>query len=165
MYDPRHEAIAKEIGCTVADVQAAFGNLLGFNLWAAERSETGTAKRDAKKLRRLAAKLEGDTLPFDLTEARDDLLFKANVAEHVTDKRAYPATKGRKERARIIASAVARVFTVTGLNIGLGKDPYNTREPSTPFGRAVKEALAIYEIQCGWYRPAEYAAKLARNPN
>lgn len=165
MTDPRHEALAKEIGCTVADVEAAFGNLIGFALWAAERSETGKAKREAKNLRNLAKKMDADTSAFDLSAARDDLLSKASIAEHFTAPQAYPATKGRNERARVIACAVARVFTATGRNIGLGKDPYNTREPSTPFGRAVKEALSLYGIEDGWYRPAEHAAKLARNPN
>lgn len=164
MTDSKHEAVAACIGCTVADVEAAFGNLLGFTLWAAERSDTGLAKREAKNLRRLAKKLEDDTSNFDLTEARDDLLFKANVAEHFTHPNGYPRTTSRNARAGVIAAAVARVFTARGLSIGLGKDPY-TREPSTPFGRAVKEALAIYEVESGWYRPAEHAAKKARNPN
>lgn len=132
--------------------------------WAAERSETGVAKRNAKNLRRLAQKHDGDALGFDLSDARDDLLFKASVAEHFTGPEAFPATKGRNERARVVARAVARVFAATGRSIGLGKDAY-TGEPSTPFGRAVKEALAVYEIESGWYRPAEHAAKLTRNPN
>lgn len=164
IYDPKHKAIAEFIGCELAELQAAFGNLIDFNLSMAERSETGNAKRDAKNLRRLAAKLENDTSPFDLSEARDDLLFKASVAEHFARPEGYPATKGRNERARVIACAIARVFVATGRSIGLGKDAY-TGEPSTPFGRAVKQALAVYEIQSGWYRPAEHAAKLARNPN
>jgi hypothetical protein len=164
MTDSRHEALAAYIGCTVTDVEAAFGDLLGFALWAAERSETGVAKRNAKNLRRFAQKLDGDASGFDLTDARDDLLFKASVAEHFTAPEAYPATKGRNERARVIASAVARVFAASGRNIGLGRSAH-TGEPSTPFGRAVREALALYDVDCGWFRPAEYAANRARNPN
>jgi|GEM_PF-5227561 len=163
MTDSRHKDLAAYIGCTVADVEGAFGDLLGFALWAAERSETGLAKKEAARLHRIADEL--DVVPgSDLSDMRDEVRTRAKAAEHFTDHRAYPATKGRKERARVIACAVARVFTATGRSIGLGKDAY-TREPSTPFGRAVKEALAIYGIQCGWYRPAEHAAKLTRNPN
>jgi len=158
MTDSRHEALAAHVGCNATEVEAAFGNLIGFALWAAERSETGAAKREARNLRRLAAKLDDDTSAFDLSEARDDLLFKAGVAEHFAGPQAYPATKGRNERARVIACAVARLFAATGRNIGLGKDAY-TGEPSTLFGRAVKEALAIYGVESGWYRPAEHAVR------
>ena len=93
MTNSRHKAFAKYVGCSVAEVEDAFGNLIGFALWAAERSETGVAKREARNLRRLAAKLDDDTSSFDLSEARDDLLFKAGVAEHFAGPQAYPATK------------------------------------------------------------------------
>jgi len=164
MTDSRHEALAAHIGCTVADVEAAFGNLLGFALWAAKRSETGIAKREAKNMRRLARKLDGESSGFDLTDARDDLLFKANVAEHFTDRRAYPATKGRNERARVVAYAVARVFVATERNIGKGTSQLNG-DPTSKFGQAVKQALEIYGIQDGWRGPAKEAAAEYGNTN
>lgn len=159
--DVRIAAIAKFVGCNVSEVEAAFGNMFAFALWGAERSENGVARQEAKELRSVASAL-GTAESFDLSEMRDELLFNANVAEHFTDPKAYPATKGRKERARVIADGVARLFANTGRSIGIGKDPYSG-EPSTPFGRAVQHALSAFDIQANWYQPAQSAAKRARS--
>lgn len=165
MADSRHEALAEAIGCTVADVEAAFGNLFGFALWAAERSESGAATREARKLRQWAAELDADTSPFDLSEARNALLFTAGVAEHFTDPRAYPATTSRKERARVVAHAVARVFAATGRNIGKGTSQNDAGEPTSKFGQAVQQAFEIYGIEANWKQPAKDAAAEYGNTN
>lgn len=159
--DVRIAKVAAFVGCDVSEVEAAFGNMFAFALWAAERSESGEAKQEAKELRRLAAVLD-TAKGLDLTEMRDELLANAVVAEHFTNQKAYPATRGRKERARVIADGIARLFANGGRNIGIGKDPYSG-DPSTPFGRAVQHALATFEVEANWFRPAEDAAKRARS--
>ena len=128
MADSRHEALAEAIGCTVADVEAAFGNLFGIALWAAERSESRAAEKDAAELHAIADALDKAPL-FDLSDMRDEVRLRAKAAEHFTDPRAYPATKGRKERARVVAYAVARVFAATGRNIGKGTSQNDAGEP------------------------------------
>lgn len=163
MTDSRHKDLAAFIGCEATDVEAAFGNLFGFAMWAAERSETGEAKRDAAKLRRMAAELD-EYSNADFSDMRDELLMRAKAAEQFTVPRAYPATKGRKEQARVIADAVARVFVAKGLHIGYGKKP-DSPEPSGPFGRAVQFALTLYAIDAHWFGPAKEAAYRARNTN
>ncbi|MEX1233435.1 MAG: hypothetical protein WEB56_00435 [Roseovarius sp.] len=158
--DVRIAKVAAFVGCDVSEVEAAFGNMFAFALWAAERSESGDARKEAKALRVAAEKFEA-AFP-NLTEIRDDMLREAAVAEHFTNPQAYPATKGRKERARVIADGIARLFAKGGRNIGIGKDPYSG-DPSTPFGRAVQHALATFEIEANWYQPAQSAAKRARS--
>lgn len=152
--DDRIAKIAKHVGCSVPEVEAAFGILLNFNLWAAERSESGEARQEAKDLRRYAERFSAK-FP-DLTDIRDEILAEAAVAAHFTDARAYPATKGRKERARFIANAVARLFVATGRSVGVGKSAYDG-QPSTAFGRAVQYALAVFEVEADWYQPAKDA--------
>jgi hypothetical protein len=153
--DVRFASIAAFVVCDVSEVEAAFGQMFAFNLWAAERSENGQAKQEAKELRRMAEVL-GNAKHSDLSDMRDELLFNANVAEHFTDQKAYPATRGRNERARVVANGVARLFANTGRNIGVGKDQYSGG-PSTPFGRAVQHALSAFEINVHWYQPAKDA--------
>lgn len=153
--DVRIAAIAKFVGCDVSEVEAAFGNLFAFAIWAAERSENGVARQEAKELRSMADLL-GNAKHFDLSEMRGELLFNANVAEHFTDPKAYPATKGRNEQARVIAHAIARLFVAKGRKLTIGKSAY-TGDPSTDFGRAVQAAFSIYKIEANWYRPAKDA--------
>lgn len=159
--DVRIAKVAAFVGCDVSEVEAAFGNMFAFALWAAERSESGDARKEAKELRRLAAVLDA-AKGLDLSEMRDELLANAVVAEHFTNPKAYPATKDRNERARVIADGIARLFIKGGRSIGIGKDNYSG-EPSTPFGRAVQHALAVFEIEANWFRPAEGAAKRSRS--
>ncbi|MBN9889682.1 hypothetical protein [Salipiger abyssi] len=164
MTDSRHEDLAAFIGCTVADVETAFGDLFGFALWAAERSETGVAKKEATNLRAIADEL--DKVPgSDLSDMRDELQMRAKAAEHFTDNRAYPATKGRRERARVIACAVARVFVATGRNIGKGTSQNDAGEPTSKYGQAVKQALELYGIRANWRQPAKDAAAQYSNTN
>lgn len=152
--DERIAKVAAHVGCSVADAEAAFGMLLNFNLCAAERSETGQAKAEGKKLRNEAAKFSAK-FPH-LTDIRDAIIEEAQVAEHFTDARAYPATKGRNERARIVAFAIARLFRSTGRNIGMGKSDIDG-SPSTPFCRAVQHGLEAFGINAHWYQPAKDA--------
>lgn len=164
MADSRHEALAEAIGCTVADVEAAFGNLFGFALWAAERSESGAAEKDAAELHAIADALDKAPL-FDLSDMRDEVRLRAKAAEHFTDPRAYPATKGRKERARVVAYAVARIFAATGRNIGKGTSQNDAGEPTSKFGQAVQQAFKIYGIEANWKQPAKDAAAEYSNTN
>lgn len=164
MNDSRHKALAEFIGCTLADVETAFGNLLGFALWAAERSESGAAKKDAAELRAIADAL--DKVPAaDLSDMREEVRLRAKAAEHFTDPRAYPATKGRKERARVVARAVARIFAATGRNLGKGTSQNDAGEPTSKFGQAVRQAFEIYGIDANWKQPAKDAAAVYGNTN
>jgi hypothetical protein len=112
-----HAALAPIIPCTLDDVADAFNPLaLNFNLWAAERSETGTAKKEAAHLRKLANELH--RVPGqDLSHMRDELLARASAAEHFTHRKAYPTTPNRKNRARAVAQCVARLFDAKGANL------------------------------------------------
>jgi hypothetical protein len=81
------------------------------------------------------------------------------------------------KRADHIAVYVAEMFKRKGENVGYGREPLDGKEPSTPFGRAVREALYIFEVYesplknennlqiVHWRSPASKAAKRYRNPN
>ena len=80
------------------------------------------------------------------------------------------------KRADEIALYVAELFKKKGDNVGYGREPLDGKEPSTPFGRAVREALWIFEVYepplmnennlqiVHWRSPASKAAKRYRNP-
>ena len=50
------------------------------------------------------------------------------------------------KRAYEVARFVAELFVVDGRYVGYGVQPLDGNEPSTPFGRAVKKALSIFEV-------------------
>ena len=80
------------------------------------------------------------------------------------------------KRADEIALYVAELFKKKGDNVGYGREPLDGKEPSTPFGRAVREALWIFEVYenpvmnennlqiVHWRSPASKAANRYRNP-
>ncbi len=177
----KHVELAEYLGCDLAQVEAAFDMLTDFKLWAAARSEDGTARAEKAELGKIADELDtvirrieacppsvveqidrqGLPTPIKLTELRDHFLLQADVAAHFTHAEGYPATKGRKERARIIADCVANLFVATGRPIGKGTSQ-SDGEPSSPYGKAVKKALEIYGIDANWRQPAIAAAERAR---
>ena len=74
-------------------------------------------------------------------------------------------------KAHAIAHYVAAMFVAHDRNVGFGVQPLDSSEPSTPFGRAVRDALEVFKVyqlpqgQHGaleiahWKKPAEHAAK------
>ena len=80
-------------------------------------------------------------------------------------------------KANTGAKFVASVFLATIRSVGFGTKPSDSGEPSTPFGRAVRDALEIFRVYrkppaphltpeiAHWKRPAERAAKGCKKPN
>ena len=80
-------------------------------------------------------------------------------------------------KANTVAKFVASVFLATNRSVGFGTKPSDSGEPSTPFGRAVRDALEIFRVYrkptaphltpkiAHWKRPAERAAKGCKKPN
>ena len=81
------------------------------------------------------------------------------------------------KRAHEVARFVAELFEVDERYVGYGVQPLDGNEPSTPFGRAVREALSIFEVYetptdnragltiVNWRYPAEKTAAEYRNTN
>jgi len=67
------------------------------------------------------------------------------------------------------------LFLAHDLNVGFGVQPLDANEPSTPYGRAVREALSIFKVYetpqsdfetlkiVNWKWPAQASAKALRN--
>jgi hypothetical protein len=80
-------------------------------------------------------------------------------------------------KADKIADFVAAVFLSTGRSVTFGTKPEDSSEPSTPFGRAVREALTIFKVYrksdiphltpkpAHWKRPAERISRKSQKPN
>ena len=186
-----HEALAAEISCTFAEVATIFDNLFENERRLAERAETRATQKDTADLRAIANGLDkairrAEALPQDsgaafvlssgkiptlddLRHMRDHLRGYADLVTDNYVSKLYPATNGRKEQARVVAKAVALLFAAKGERMGCGKVPDGSGKPSGPFGRAVKAALAVFEIDANsdnaWFRPAKEAAAQYDNTN
>ena len=80
-------------------------------------------------------------------------------------------------RADKVAEFVAAVFVATGRSVTFGTTPNDSSEPSTPFGKAVREAFAIFRVHrksdaphltpefAHWKRPTERVASKRQKPN
>ena len=115
---------------------------------------------------------------FDLKKTLDYLT--ENLSEMITfgEQKIREETSGTRaiKRADEIALYVAELFKAKANNVGYGREPLDGKEPSTPFGRAVREALYIFEVYeppsmnvhdlkiVHWRSPAEKAAEKYRNP-
>lgn len=183
-----HAALAAIISCTFAEVATTFDNLFENKRRLAERADTRATQKDTAELRaiaddldkaiRRAENLQKDSgaafvlstgrLPTldDLRHMRDHLRGYVDLVADSHVSKTYPATKGRKEQARVVAKAVALLFAAKGEPIGTGKrGDVKGGEPSGPFGRAVKAALVVFEIDADWFRPAKDAAAQFDNTN
>ena len=81
------------------------------------------------------------------------------------------------KRAYEVARFVAELFNIDERYVGYGVQPLDGNEPSTPFGRAVREALSIFEVYetptdnradltiVNWRSPAARVAAEYRNTN
>ncbi|MFG6516773.1 hypothetical protein ACGYLX_04875 [Sulfitobacter sp. 1A13496] len=186
-----HEALAAEISCTFSEVATVFSHLFDHERKLSERADTRATQKDTKALRAIADDLDkairrAEALPQDsgaafvlltgnlpsLTELRrmrDHLRGYADLVSDNYVSKIYPAPNGRKEQARVVAKAVALMFAAKGERMGCGKLPDGSGKPSGPFGRAVKAALAVFEIDANsdnaWFRPAKEAAAQHDNTN
>ena len=109
----------------------------------------------------------------------------AHLEEQLDLMVSFGAAKMREEtsgtraikRAHEVARFVAEIFKIDERYVGYGVQPLDGNEPSTPFGRAVREALSIFEVYetpadnrsdlttVNWRSPAERVAAEYRNTN
>jgi hypothetical protein len=131
-------------------------------------------KFDLHDVIQTAFRVDGFNLKKTLTHLEEQLdlmvdFGEAKIREETSGTRAI-------KRADEIALYVAELFKKKGDNVGYGREPLDGKEPSTPFGRAVREALWIFEVYepplmnennlqiVHWRSPASKAAKRYRNP-
>jgi len=120
-------------------------------------------------------KIQGLDLKKQVFELNDTLkrhiaFFEASFADETSGT-------SSNQKANIVAEFVAAVFLATNRSLVYGTQPNNTREPSTPFGKAVQAALSIFKVYqrpeaphlkpkiAHWKRPAKRAAKNCQRPN
>ena len=96
--------------------------------------------------------------------------FKTSIAEETS-------RTGSDHKANAVAKFVAAVFLELGRPVSFGTQANDSAEPSTPFGRAVRGALVMFNVYrkpiaphlvpeiAHWKRPAERAAKGCQKPN
>jgi hypothetical protein len=102
---------------------------------------------------------------------KDDIaFFKVSIAEETSGT-------ASDQKANKVAEFVASVFLEIDRPVSFGTTANDSVEPSTPFGKAVRAALAIFKVYRGptaphltpeiahWKRPAERAAKGCQKPN
>lgn len=181
-----HEALAAEISCAFSEVATVFNDLFDQERKLSERADTRATQKETKALRAIADDLDkairrAEALPQDsgaafvlltgnlpsleeLRRMRDHLRGYADLVSDNYVSKTYPAPNGRKEQARVVAKAVALLFAAKGERMGCGKLP-DSPNPSGPFGRAVVAALAVFEIDADWFRPAKEAAAQYDNTN
>jgi hypothetical protein len=96
--------------------------------------------------------------------------FKTSIAEETS-------RTGSDHKANAVAKFVAAVFLELDRPVSFGTQANDSGEPSTPFGRAVRDALVMFNVYrkpiaphlvpeiAHWKRPAERAAKGCQKPN
>jgi hypothetical protein len=146
--------------------------------------EIKTLAKLKRKLERERDKLNsGDLLQFtyklngqDLRPAFEPLINQLEEMVSFGKLKLKEETSGTRAnmKAHRIAHYVAALFVAHKINVGFGVNPLNSSEPSTPFGRAVQDAIEVFKVyklpqgQYGalelahWKKPAEHAAKAVR---
>mgnify|MGYP004056364699 FL=1 len=137
-----------------------------------------------RKLERERDKLnEGGLLQFtyrlngqDLRPAFEPLISQIEEMISFGKLKFQEETSGTRAnmKAHRIADYVAALFVAHNRNVGFGVKPLNSSEPSTPFGRAVQDAIEVFKVYklpqgshgklelAHWKKPAEHAAKAVR---
>lgn len=177
MQDDRLESVAHFVGCSVEDVTRAFGNIPDFTIWNATRVRSGSARLETAKIEEAASLLiRARNLLIELPAAckvdmsGNDLELEAKISEVIDRLQVQAAIsetpltnfspEGRKNlAAHWVAERIAVLFRITKRNIGFGLDG---GFPSTPFGKAVDHAFAVFGIDADWRQPAKAAAQKAR---
>ena len=132
-------------------------------------------KFDLQDVIQTAFRIDGFNLKKTLTHLEEQLdlmvdFGEAKIREETSGTRA-------NKRAYEVARFVAELFNIDGRYVGYGVQPLDGNEPSTPFGRAVREALSIFEVYetptdnradltiVNWRSPTERVAAEYRNTN
>ena len=116
---------------------------------------------------------------FNLKKTLSHLEAQLDLMVDFADAKISEETSGTRaiKRAHEVARFVAELFQIDGRYVGYGVQPLDGNEPSTPFGRAVNEALSIFEVYAtptdnradltivNWRYPAEKIAAEYRNTN
>ena len=116
---------------------------------------------------------------FNLYKTLTELLANIDDMIDFGEQKIHEETSGTRanKRAHEVARFVAELFEVDERYVGYGVQPLDGNEPSTPFGRAVREALSIFEVYetptanradltlVNWRSPAEQIAAEYRNTN
>ena len=114
---------------------------------------------------------------FDLKQELISLQLRVEEMISMSQERLRDETSGTRanKKAHEVANYVANLFDVVGRNVGFGVQPLDADEPSTPFGRAVRDALIIFKVYntpasiyenlstVNWKWPAKAAAEGYRN--
>ena len=114
---------------------------------------------------------------FDLKKELINLQKRVDEMIKFSEERLRIETSGTRanKKAHEIAKYVANLFDSVGRNVGFGVQPLDADEPSTPFGRAVRDALSIFKVYntpssdfenpriVHWKWPAKAAAEEHRN--
>ena len=114
---------------------------------------------------------------YDLLASMKDMEAGLTEITAFGEDKLKAETSGTKanKRAHAVAKYVAELFLAHDLNVGFGVQPLNANEPSTPYGRAVREALSIFKVYetpqsdfetlkiVNWKWPAQASAKALRN--
>jgi hypothetical protein len=99
----------------------------------------------------LTSKLEGRDIRKELGSLQAELselvaLGHVKLSEEV-------GANGVNRRADLIAEYVADIFRTLDRPIGFGRNPIDASEPSTPFGKAVRDALVIFRVYAAPTKP------------
>ena len=134
-----------------------------------QRLEMERDKLKSGELLQITYKLSG----HDLKVAFEPLISQIEEMLVFGKQKFNEETSGSRAnmKAHAIAHYVAAMFVAHDRNVGFGVQPLDSSEPSTPFGRAVRDALEVFKVyklpqgQHGaleiahWKKPAEHAAK------
>ena len=169
-------------GCTPDLVRDAIGNLFDVNLRMADTESRRKSKEDRDQILAAAAAFErarniyakipettqhhishSDFDEFPMMAEVDRLIEalhrEATISEVPWKSFQEPGSNRANWRGRMVASAVARVFTAAGTNMTVGKS--FDGEPSTAFARAVKYMLEQFGVAADWRTAAEWAKREA----
>ena len=120
-------------------------------------------------------RIQGLNLEEQIEELNNTLkdniaFFNASISKDVSGT-------SSDHKANTVAKFVAAVFLALGRPVSFGTKANDSSEPSTPFGRAVQDALDMFKVYrkpiaphlvpkiAHWKRPAERAAKGCQKPN
>lgn len=131
--------------------------------------ETERDKLNSGELLQITYKLSG----HDLKAAFEPLIGQLEEMLTFGKQKLKEETSGSRanKKAHAIAQYVAAMFVAHDRKVGFGVNPLDSSEPSTPFGRAVRDALEVFKVYklpqgphgaleiAHWKKPAEYAAK------
>ena len=141
------QRFAEYLDCDPDDVLAEFGSTFRMYFrWAEKEAHENIKERRAYLI----------SVPADVATRREmeELEMVEEILSDISNIR-----RNRNAQAHLTALCVARLFKRLGRNVRFGISGSNTDEPSTPFGRAVRESFSLLGIKANWRRPADAARK------